>query len=145
MSHHDPIALARAVVARGHEGTEAHTLAVALLESNADARVLRAALGRCFEWFELHVEEVGYGYFPGGDPREFHPDPECSSEAERAAHKAACEAADRGEPIAPLPCHNSLDRFSDGPPFGLGSYTMVDKQIAALRDVCVEALATREP
>lgn len=39
----------------------------------------------------------GYGYFPGGDPRSFDPDPECSTEEERAAHKAACEAWERGE------------------------------------------------
>lgn len=40
---------------------------------------------------------MGYGFFCGGDPRKFHPDPECSTEAERAKHKADCEAWDRGE------------------------------------------------
>jgi len=34
--------------------------------------------------------ESGYGGFPGGDPREFSPDPECSTDAERAEHERAC-------------------------------------------------------
>lgn len=38
-----------------------------------------------------------YGNFHGGDPRNFHPDPECSTEAEREAHRKACEAWERGE------------------------------------------------
>jgi hypothetical protein len=38
-----------------------------------------------------------YGFFPGGDPRHFMPDPECSTDAERAKHKVDCEAWDRGE------------------------------------------------
>jgi hypothetical protein len=40
---------------------------------------------------------ITYGHFLGGDPRNFTPDVECSTEEERAAHKAACEAWDRGE------------------------------------------------
>jgi hypothetical protein len=40
---------------------------------------------------------MGYGFFCGGDPRRFYPDPEASTEAERAQHKADCEAWDRGE------------------------------------------------
>lgn len=41
--------------------------------------------------------EVIYGVFHGGDPRNFSPDFECSSPEERAAHAAACKAADLGE------------------------------------------------
>lgn len=41
--------------------------------------------------------ETTYGGFHGGDPRDFKPDPECSTQEERAAHRAACEAWDRGE------------------------------------------------
>lgn len=42
-----------------------------------------------------------YGHFGGGDPRDFTPDPDCSTEAERAAHKAACDTWNRGagEPV----------------------------------------------
>lgn len=39
----DPITLARAVVARGHEGTEAHALALALLEADEKAKQQLAA------------------------------------------------------------------------------------------------------
>jgi len=43
------------------------------------------------------VEQESYGAFPGGDPRLFHPDPECSTAREREAHRLACEAWERGE------------------------------------------------
>jgi hypothetical protein len=43
------------------------------------------------------VGVMGYGFFCGGDPRRFYPDPEASTEAERAQHQADCEACDRGE------------------------------------------------
>lgn len=44
----------------------------------------------------LHVESI-YGFYHGQDPRTFSPDAECCSEKELEAHKAACEAAGRGE------------------------------------------------
>lgn len=37
-----------------------------------------------------------YGSFNGGDPRRFSPDPECSTEAEREAHRVACARWDAG-------------------------------------------------
>jgi hypothetical protein len=40
---------------------------------------------------------MAYGSFLGGDPRDFEPDPECSTDAERARHAADCAAWDRGE------------------------------------------------
>jgi len=45
------------------------------------------------------VVEITYGYFPGGgyDPRRFKPDVEVCTDAEVQAHRAACEAWDRGE------------------------------------------------
>ncbi len=46
----------------------------------------------------------GYGAFPGGDPREFTPDEECSTPEEREAYRLACEAAARGE-SNPAPAH----------------------------------------
>jgi hypothetical protein len=43
-------------------------------------------------------EEQMYGPCPvGADPRAFWPDPECSTDAEREAHRVACEAWERGE------------------------------------------------
>lgn len=50
-----------------------------------------------------------YGYYPGGtDPRDFSPDVECCTEAELAAHKAACEAWERGERPDPGGPHRAL-------------------------------------
>jgi hypothetical protein len=85
-------------------------------------------------------EDVGYGYYPGGDPRNFSPDPECSTDEERAKHKAACEAWDRGEtpdpggphiPIGkPLPEGANVDAVNTYcghvtvAHYGLGEYTM---------------------
>lgn len=40
-----------------------------------------------------------YGYFLGGDPREFTPDVEVCSVEELERHKADCEAWERGEGI----------------------------------------------
>ena len=42
---------------------------------------------RCGEYM------CGYGYFPGGDPRRFIPDEECSTEEERDLHRRHCFAA----------------------------------------------------
>ncbi len=39
----------------------------------------------------------GYGFFPGGDPRNFTPDTECCSPDEIERHRLACEAWDRGD------------------------------------------------
>ena len=39
----------------------------------------------------------GYGYYRPRNPHDFHPGPECCSAEEIAAHKAACEAWDRGD------------------------------------------------
>ena len=38
-----------------------------------------------------------YGFFPGGDPRDFTPDPEASTEEERRNHKRACELFEAGK------------------------------------------------
>lgn len=67
-----------------------------------------------------------YGGYYGGDPRKFHPDEEVCSEAEIAAHKAACEAWNRGERPEPQGHESHYDK--DGKltlhiarnPYGLG-------------------------
>lgn len=74
-------------------------------------------------------QETSYGYFPGGDPRLFHPDHESCSEDEIAAHKTACEAWDRGEKIETPPgcrfltdCEGAfIGRVCDSR-FGVGVY-----------------------
>lgn len=62
---------------------------------------------------EITVRESTYGAFRGGDPREFHPDPENTPE-ELAAHAVACKES---APTAAAP--SSCARRE---PFGLGSY-----------------------
>lgn len=68
-------------------------------------------------------EQQGYGFFPGGDPRNFSPDPECSTPEERENHRLACDEWEKnGTPTAPDAC--SL--LTGGEPrvaFGLGVYT----------------------
>ncbi len=50
-----------------------------------------------------------YGAFPGGDPRDFTPDPECSTDAEREAHRRACAIWDAGAQFGPEePAHRWL-------------------------------------
>lgn len=72
--------------------------------------------------------EPMYGFFPGGDPREFTPDPECSTEEERARWEADCAAWNRGErpDVGPACTHHDL---GDGAQaiftrsfYGLGTY-----------------------
>lgn len=46
-------------------------------------------------------DEVIYGFFHLDDPRDFIPDEECSTPEEIAAHKEACEKAERGEDWGP--------------------------------------------
>jgi hypothetical protein len=60
-------------------------------------------------------QHSSYGNFLGGDPREFHPDPECSTEEERAAHAEACarwEAA--GGDLPPEPNYHRPLADTDG-------------------------------
>lgn len=105
---------------------------------------------------------IHYGYFMGGDPRNFSPDVECSTEEERAAHKAACEAWDRGErPDIGGPHKPLLDK--DGNQighitisgYGLGVTTMEDRcyecgklsdDVEGIPPLCSECIAelTRE-
>jgi hypothetical protein len=43
--------------------------------------------------------ETIYGFFPGGDPRDFTPDEESCTEAELTAHREACRLADEAEKV----------------------------------------------
>lgn len=46
---------------------------------------------------ELQGYSVGYGGFPGGDPRNFLPDSECSEPSERHQWREDCAKWDQGE------------------------------------------------
>jgi len=59
------------------------------------------------------ASDVSYGYFHGGDPRNFSPDPECSTEAEREAHRVACDEWEKGN-RKPLPDPHESFTSEDG-------------------------------
>jgi hypothetical protein len=94
--------------------------------------VAQAVYELAHEWKEVE----SYGYFGGGDPRDFTPDPDCSTEAERAAHKAACDAWNRG---AGAPVDGAHDERVEGDAvvvstravFGLGVQVRRDPLLAA--------------
>ena len=70
--------------------------------------------------------EQGYGPFPGGDPRRFTPDEECSTPGERERWKLACQEAERGEGLDRAPHCQLMGDASNllGHGFGLGVYTV---------------------
>lgn len=77
-----------------------------------------------------HEPFMGYGFFPGGDPREFFPEAESCTAAELAAHKEACERWERGETkdeghsgrLIELPGGGAA--IACGHRFGIGTYSM---------------------
>lgn len=89
-----------------------------------------------------------YGYYNGGDPRDFSPDPECCTETELAAHKAACEAWERGErPESEKHRHEVLQRgettviASYAGAFGMGVYSIRDEDAEDVLDQVEAALS----
>lgn len=72
---------------------------VAAMARAAFADVVPTLIAVRDDFLPTDDEQIGYGAFHGGDPRQFTPDPECSTEEERAAHKAACDAWDRGDEV----------------------------------------------
>lgn len=82
-------------------------------QATAEAKRLREALAELRQYFESLAQEteLGYGYFPGGDPRTFSPDPECSTESERAKHRRDCAKAEIGA-------------YVEVGGYGLGTYKM---------------------
>ena len=80
-----------------------------------------------------HTEPC-YGFFAGGDPREFHLDVTDCSEKQRANHRKACELWDeaeaRGETPEPEKCPSGFEYDENGrcvghvlrAPYGIGTY-----------------------
>lgn len=89
--------------------------------------------------------EPVYGFFPGGDPREFTPDAECCTGAEMEAHAAACKRWDDGDPAdIPGGCRMMTGRE---PPFGLGVYEVKDPgvdKLASELDEWIDAVRQTE-
>lgn len=81
---------------------------------------------------------VVYGFFHGGDPRDFRPDAECCSARELEAHAAACklwnESMARGIKPTPEACQSGWRTLEDGTlihvlasPYGIGTYSYPDE------------------
>lgn len=93
--------------------------------------------------------EPTYGYYPGGDPRDFSPDPECCTPEELAAHKEACEAWERGERPQHEAHHhtahsvgeNKVMVVSHAGAFGIGVYSMRDEEAEDVLEQVDAALA----
>jgi len=120
-----------------------------LAKAQARCVEMEAALRKAFAIIAPRAEEQGYGGFPGGDPRKFSPDPECSTPEEREAHRLACAAAEQGqtdlrgearygaEAAAEAAKGNATHGLAVGgqvlhvhvPMFGLGVYAMVDEDL----------------
>lgn len=75
--------------------------------------------------FRIPVQEWGYGFFPGGDPRLFTPDGDATSE-ELENHRLACEAWDMGAQNSEADCIHGGGFILTRCQFGLGSYTYTD-------------------
>jgi hypothetical protein len=98
------------------------------------------------------AEDQSYGGFLGGDPRDFDPDPECSTEEERATHKRDCEAMAAGGQ-ALMPSSYSWEELPSGgiahvarAGYGLGINTLRDPEMTKMRDEmrAAEIAATTE-
>lgn len=89
----------------------------------------------------------GYGFYRPANPHDFSPDHDSCSADELAAHKAACEAYDRGEYTAPK--GSEFLRDDDGKvtlhilraPWGIGSYSETDPDAVPLIDAARAFLA----
>lgn len=76
-----------------------------------------------------YIETV-YGFFHGGDPRDFHPDREECSPDEIENHRLACEVAEAQAEGRELPCPSGYIYDANGDwiahvlraPFGIGTY-----------------------
>lgn len=67
--------------------------------------------------------EIGYGFFPGGDPRKFTPDMDMNTKEEIASWKLACAEWDKGNEVQPLHgCILHDGRIVNLSGFGLGTY-----------------------
>jgi NAD(P)-dependent dehydrogenase (short-subunit alcohol dehydrogenase family) len=119
----------------------------------ADNRALRKllAIARTFVEPEALVENDGYGYFPGGDPRRFQPDEECCKPDEIERWKADCAAWERGErPDVGGPHSYVTDEEGrvlvrvTRAHYGLGSYTYRNQGAIDLLAAIDAALAAAE-
>ena len=80
-------------------------------------------------------KQYGYGRFCGGDPRDFYPDLECSTEAELLEHKNDCEKWNQADKdgIKLPPESTARVRLPSGAvvvthKYGLGGYEYLEEE-----------------
>jgi hypothetical protein len=88
---------------------------------------------------------VGYGFFPGGDPRNFSPDPDCSEPEERANWERDCKLfEENGQPQSAAGQWVSENMHITFGKYGLGSYTIPNPEMEQLLTALKSAIAEAE-
>jgi hypothetical protein len=104
----------------------------------------RAALESARKYIEAASMVQGYGFARPSNPHNFHPDAECCSADEIAAHQAACEAYGKGEYTPERGSEWVGDMHILRAPWGIGSYNDRDpvaEPILAAIDAALKAEA----
>jgi len=82
-----------------------------------------------------------YGYFRGGDPRDFTPDPEACSEDEMAEHARLCAKYEAGEIQHVEGHHHRAVMDNEGNIIGVASYAPLGMGTSCFADGEAEDLA----
>lgn len=103
-------------------------------------------LERALPYIEEAATISGYGFHRPANPHHFFPDAESSSAEELAAHKAACEAWDRGEykrdPSQESGWVGNIHILKA--PWGIGAYQYVSEEGEKLITEIKAALTARQ-
>jgi hypothetical protein len=119
---------------------------LAALERNREQRNLIAELGR---FIEERATVGGYGFYRPANPHDFSPDHESCTPEEIAAHKAACDAFDKGDYKPPLGSETFRGEKGETvlhilrAPWGIGSYSEIDPEAEPLIARARAAIAAR--
>ena len=96
----------------------------------------REALELARKYIERECEHVDYGYMRTDNPNDFCPDHDSCTDDEIAAHKAACDAYDKGEYDPSETAHSETQVDANGEvvrhilraPWGIGTYRWRDPE-----------------
>ena len=95
------------------------------------------------QYIERASQDMGYGFYRPPNPHDFSPDHESCSLEEVAAHKAACEAFDKGEYTPERGSEWVGNMHILRAPWGIGSYVMRDEEAIELLAQIDAAIAER--
>jgi len=127
-----------------------HAESEARIAAEARVAALEGALRRALRFIEERADQTGYGFYRPANPHHFHPDGESCTPEEIAAHKAACDAFDKGEYTPPRGSETYRDEAGNAvmhilrAPWGIGSYLETDPDALPIIDAARAAL-TKEP